>query len=51
MEARQLTSEFKHKIKTMVGISVGVEIVPPGFLPRSESKAQRVFDIRNSATA
>ena len=51
MEARQLTSEFKHKIKTMVGISVGVEIVPSGFLPRSEGKAQRVFDIRNSATA
>jgi phenylacetate-CoA ligase len=33
----------------MVGISVMVEILPEGSLPRSEGKAQRVFDIRKSA--
>ena len=35
--------------KTMVGISVTVDVLPEGSLPRSEGKAQRVFDIRKSA--
>lgn len=42
----QLTAQLKSQIKTMVGISVSVEILTEGSLPRSEGKAQRVFDIR-----
>ena len=44
--ASQLAAQLKLKIKTMVGISVSVEVLPEGVLPRSEGKAQRVFDIR-----
>lgn len=33
----------------MVGISVHVEVSPQGMLPRSEGKAQRVIDLRNTA--
>lgn len=47
--AHQLASQLKCQIKTMVGISVSVEVLPEGSLPRSEGKAQRVFDIRKSA--
>lgn len=45
----QLVTQLKEQIKTMVGISVSVEVLPEGSLPRSEGKAQRVFDIRKSA--
>lgn len=45
----QLSQQLKAKIKTMVGITVSVEILPEGTLPRSEGKAQRVFDIRKAA--
>ncbi|KGT47128.1 phenylacetate--CoA ligase PaaK [Acinetobacter sp. ANC 7454] len=45
----QLANQLKAQIKTMVGISVSVEVLPEGSLPRSEGKAQRVFDIRKSA--
>jgi len=52
----QLANQLKSRIKTMVGITVGIEILPEGHLPRSDGKAQRVFDIRqpdqiNSKTA
>ena len=30
----------------MVGITVSVELLMEGSLPRSEGKAQRIFDIR-----
>ena len=46
--ASQLATQLKQKIKTMVGISVSVEVLPEGSLPRSEGKAQRVFDIRHA---
>jgi phenylacetate-CoA ligase len=45
----QLANQLKSQIKTMVGITVSVEVLPEGSLPRSEGKAQRVFDIRKSA--
>ncbi|MGD9810869.1 MAG: phenylacetate--CoA ligase PaaK [Sphingobium sp.] len=35
-----------HRIKTMVGISVRVEVLPAGSLPRSQGKAARVVDLR-----
>ncbi len=44
---QQLAAQLKSQIKTMVGISVSVEILQEGTLPRSEGKAQRVFDIRH----
>lgn len=44
--ASQLATQLKTRIKTMVGISVSVEVLGEGALPRSEGKAQRVFDIR-----
>ncbi|MDM1248788.1 phenylacetate--CoA ligase [Acinetobacter sp. R933-2] len=42
----QLCTQLKNKIKTMVGITVSVELLMEGSLPRSEGKAQRIFDIR-----
>ena len=42
-----LAAQLKSQIKTMVGISVTVDILAEGSLPRSEGKAQRVFDIRH----
>ncbi len=47
--APQLAQQLKARIKTMVGISVSVEVLTGGSLPRSEGKAQRVFDLRQSA--
>ncbi|WP_298142024.1 phenylacetate--CoA ligase PaaK [uncultured Acinetobacter sp.] len=47
--AIQIANQLKAQIKTMVGISVSVEVLNEGGLPRSEGKAQRVFDIRKSA--
>ena len=35
-----------HRIKTMVGISVKIDITPAGSLPRSQGKAARVVDKR-----
>ncbi|BBE32570.1 phenylacetate-coenzyme A ligase [Sphingosinicella microcystinivorans] len=35
-----------HRIKTMVGISVKIDIQPAGSLPRSQGKASRVIDKR-----
>jgi phenylacetate-CoA ligase len=35
-----------HRIKTMVGISVKIDIQPAGSLPRSQGKASRVVDNR-----
>ncbi|WP_374595458.1 phenylacetate--CoA ligase PaaK [Sphingosinicella sp.] len=35
-----------HRIKTMVGISVKIDIQPAGALPRSQGKASRVIDKR-----
>jgi phenylacetate-CoA ligase len=36
-----------HRIKTMVGISVKIDIQPAGALPRSQGKASRVVDKRS----
>jgi phenylacetate-CoA ligase len=47
--ALQLAQELQHKIKTMVGVSVTVEILAETMLPRSEGKAKRVIDFRKIA--
>ena len=47
MEA--LRQKFSHEIERILGIRALVKMVPPGAIPRSEGKAKRVFDLRNSA--
>ncbi|KLV09850.1 MULTISPECIES: phenylacetate--CoA ligase PaaK [Photobacterium] len=44
----QVVSELRHRIKTMVGISTLIELLPDGGIPRSEGKAQRVIDLRHA---
>ncbi|WP_281545606.1 phenylacetate--CoA ligase PaaK [Grimontia sp. SpTr1] len=41
-----LANELAGKVKTFIGISSKVEVVPAGVLPRSEGKAKRVIDKR-----
>ncbi|ABM02513.1 phenylacetate-CoA ligase [Psychromonas ingrahamii 37] len=43
-----MVTELKHRIKTMIGVSSKILIQPSGVIPRSEGKAQRVFDLRAS---
>ncbi|MBV0931852.1 phenylacetate--CoA ligase [Marinobacterium sp. A346] len=38
--------ELQHHIKSYIGISTRIHIVPVGSIPRSEGKAKRVFDER-----
>ncbi|MCR8924457.1 phenylacetate--CoA ligase [Dasania sp. GY-MA-18] len=38
--------ELQQRIKTMVGVSTKIKILPPEALPRSEGKAKRVIDKR-----
>lgn len=45
-EAKQLIKVLQKHIKTMIGISVSVEILPENTIPRSEGKAKRVCDLR-----
>ena len=37
---------LQHDIKDVVGISVEVDLVPPGSIARSEGKAKRIEDRR-----
>ncbi|MDD4239231.1 MAG: phenylacetate--CoA ligase [Desulfotomaculaceae bacterium] len=46
-EIEKLRDGIKEKIKSVVGISVKVQLVPPKSIPRSEGKAKRVIDNRN----
>lgn len=39
-------ARLAERIKALVGVSVRVEVSPPGGLPRSEGKARRVIDLR-----
>ncbi|OEE57095.1 phenylacetate--CoA ligase [Enterovibrio norvegicus] len=41
-----IAGELSGKIKTFIGISSKIDVVPAGALPRSEGKAQRVIDKR-----
>jgi phenylacetate-CoA ligase len=44
----QVCHQLRNQIKAMVGISTDVSIVNCGAIPRSEGKAQRVFDLRKT---
>ena len=37
---------LKHRIKTMVGVSAAIELVPAGTIEPSAGKARHVFDLR-----
>ncbi len=43
---RSKKHNLQHDIKEVIGISVGIQLVPPGSIPRSEGKAKRVEDRR-----
>ena len=47
-EQQVLVSQLKHQVKSSVGISVTVTVRDQGTIARSEGKAKRVWDERNS---
>lgn len=46
-EIEKLRDGIKDKIKSVVGISAKIQLVPPKSIPRSEGKAKRIIDKRN----
>ncbi len=46
-EIEKLKREIHEKIKSVVGISADIQLVPPKTIPRSEGKAKRIQDNRN----
>jgi phenylacetate-CoA ligase len=46
-EIERLRDGIQDKIRSVVGISTKVHLVPPKSIPRSEGKAKRVIDKRN----
>jgi phenylacetate-CoA ligase len=45
-DAGAAAKELKHHVKTMIGVSAAIEIVPAGAVERSAGKAKRVRDLR-----
>lgn len=45
-EVQQQLGELRNQIKSLVGISCAIELLPEGGVPRSEGKAKRVVDRR-----
>ena len=41
--------ELTHHVKSVIGVSVGVRVVDPGAVERSQGKAKRVVDLRKRA--
>ncbi|KAA5607107.1 phenylacetate--CoA ligase [Roseospira marina] len=41
-----VADKVRHRIKSNIGVTCGVTVVPPGTVPRSEGKAVRVKDLR-----
>jgi phenylacetate-CoA ligase len=46
-----LAADAAHHVKSMIGITVDVQVMAPGALPRSQGKAVRVRDLRPKAPA
>ncbi len=42
-----LAKQVKGRIKDVIGVSVGVDVVKPDTLPKSEGKAKRLLDLRD----
>jgi phenylacetate-CoA ligase len=45
-DAAAAAKELKHHVKTMIGVSAAIKIVPAGGVERSAGKARRVRDLR-----
>lgn len=48
-QSEMITKRLQHQIKSMIGISTTIELLPVNGIPRSEGKAQRVRDLRPKA--
>ena len=48
-EREMSAHELTHHIKSVVGVTVGVRVVDPGAIERSQGKAKRVVDLRPKA--
>ncbi|MEK7266263.1 MAG: phenylacetate--CoA ligase, partial [Pseudomonadota bacterium] len=46
-EIAAASKSLKHHIKTMIGISTAIDILPPNGVERSGGKAKRLRDLRN----
>ncbi|MBD5635251.1 MAG: phenylacetate--CoA ligase [Candidatus Eremiobacteraeota bacterium] len=49
--AGDASAVLRERIKTLVGVTTVVEVVPSGTIPQSQGKAQHVFDSRKAATS
>ena len=45
-ERKSGAAELSHHVKSVIGISVRVEVLDPGGVERSAGKARRVIDLR-----
>jgi len=45
----RIAANVRHHIKSMIGVTCGVSVLPPGEVPRSQGKAVRVRDLRQAA--
>lgn len=45
-QTAEAVKRLQHCVKTRIGCSIGVEVVAPGTLPRSQGKLQRLYDLR-----
>ena len=43
---QQQVGELRNQIKSLIGVSCNMELLPEGGVPRSEGKAKRVVDRR-----
>jgi phenylacetate-CoA ligase len=43
---KEAAAALRHRIKSYIGVSAGIEVHDMGGIPRSEGKAQRVIDKR-----
>jgi len=46
--ASGMADQLQHQVKSYVGVSIDVEVVPPGAVERSQGKAKRVIDKRTA---
>lgn len=44
----KVAADVRHHIKSMIGVTCGVSVLPPGDVPRSQGKAVRVRDLRRA---
>lgn len=47
-DAPGLAEDVARRLRSEIGLGAAVEVVPPGALPRSEKKTQRVYDNREA---